>query len=98
MISKEETKKLSSLARVGAGEKEEQDLAKDLGKILEFVSKLKLVATSDVEEERSDGSTSDVRGVLREDGGAHKAGEFSEILLKSAPDKKEGYVKVKKVL
>ncbi len=91
-ISKEEVKKLAELSRISIEDKEVDLLSKDMESILGFVSKLKEVKTEDTEKKDI------IFGKPREDENPHKSGLYTEDLIRQAPDKEKGYVKVKKVL
>ena len=91
-ISKKEIKNLSKLARIGVSDKEIESLQNDLEKILDFVSRLEDVSISEEFEKK------EVLNEVREDEASHTIAEYSEELLKQAPEIKDGFVKVKKVL
>ncbi|MBU1178804.1 Asp-tRNA(Asn)/Glu-tRNA(Gln) amidotransferase subunit GatC [Patescibacteria group bacterium] len=92
MITKEEVKKLAALGRIGVDDKEIESLRGDMERVLFFVSKLKKVSFAG--EVFEDGMKND----LREDAIFGKSGEYTEDLLKQAPELERGFVKVKKVL
>ncbi len=91
MISKDEVKKLSHLARVGLTEKEIAEFQKDLGGILDFVSVLKeaKVPKNIKEEARAN--------VFREDESSHKSAGYSEVLLEEAPSREGTLIKVNNI-
>lgn len=91
VISEEEVKKLSMLARVGLAEKEIAEFQKDLDGILDFVSVLKeaKIPENIKEEARAN--------VFREDEAPHKSAEYSEVLLKEAPSREGTLIKVNKI-
>jgi aspartyl-tRNA(Asn)/glutamyl-tRNA(Gln) amidotransferase subunit C len=91
-ISKKEVKKLSLLARVDIDENEIEEVQNSLEKILGFVSKLKDVSRNFISDQIS------VLNVVREDGAPHESGEYSESLLKQAPETEKGFIRVKKIL
>lgn len=91
MISHDDIKKLSVLARVGIGEKEETKIQHDLMSILEFVSRMKGAPAVSLKTENF------VFNVLRLDDVSGKSGEHKESLLKQAPQIEKGFIKVKKV-
>jgi len=93
-ISKEQVKGLAKLARVGLTPNEEVSLAREMTSILNYVSELNEVDTSNVEP------TSQVTGlnnVLCEDR-VIKSEIGREELFANAPERENGFIKVKKVL
>jgi len=92
MISKDEIRKLSVLARIEVDKKEIKSLQGDMENILGFVSKLKEFSMP--EELGKEEATNK----MREDKDPHESGKHTEDLLNQAPELKEGFVKVKKVL
>ena len=93
-ISREQVKELAKLARVGLTKEEEESLAREMTSILNYVSELSEVDTSSVTP------TSQVTGllnVIREDE-LLVSGIKRDELLANAPDKENGFIKVKKVL
>ncbi|MEX0932128.1 MAG: Asp-tRNA(Asn)/Glu-tRNA(Gln) amidotransferase subunit GatC [Candidatus Saccharimonadales bacterium] len=92
-ISEDEIKRLSKLARIKLNKNDIKSLQEDLGSILMYVEKLQSVSTEGVEE------TSQVTGLVdvwRDD--TKKPQPTRSELLKNAPDQKDGYLKVKRVL
>lgn len=94
MLSKEDIKKLADLARIRVDEKDAEALAGQIGSILGYVSQIKEVA-GDVTQEVQFGTSVNA---LREDANENEGGAYTEALLREAPQKKDGYVKVKKIL
>ena len=93
-ISKDEVKHIADLARLELSEEEIEKFQKELSSILEYVSQLSKVDTEKVEPTFQ---TTGLKNVFREDK-VEKERELSqEGALKNAPDKKEGYFKVKPV-
>ncbi|NOY35925.1 MAG: Asp-tRNA(Asn)/Glu-tRNA(Gln) amidotransferase subunit GatC [bacterium] len=88
--------KLALLARIKLESEEKEKLQKEFGEILDYISELKEADVSGVEEET--GNAAGIENVLREDDESHEAGEFSEDLLKNAPEVENGYIKVKHIL
>jgi aspartyl-tRNA(Asn)/glutamyl-tRNA(Gln) amidotransferase subunit C len=95
MISKEKVKHIAKLARLALSEKEVEKYQKELSKILEYIEKLKEVDVSGIEPVFH---PLKIKNVMREDVEVKK--EFNQIkkLIELMPEKKEGYLKVKKVL
>lgn len=99
-ITKDDVRKLGALARIKIDEKEIKLLQKDMENILGFVSKLSTQSLANtkvglLECEAFGGKTTNI---LREDENPHESGKHTEDLLNQAPELKEGFVKVKKVL
>jgi aspartyl-tRNA(Asn)/glutamyl-tRNA(Gln) amidotransferase subunit C len=82
MISLEEVKKLAMLARIELTPKEEKELQKDLGAILDYVSKLKNAPTKEA------GTFKTLANVFRED----------EPVADESDVEKGKHVKVKHIL
>jgi len=98
MISSEELKKLSKLARIEISEEEFSGLNKDINSILDYVGQVSQINPEGKQVSYGAGADKNLRNVMREDKNPQEAGEFSGDLLKEAPDTKDGYVKVKKIL
>ena len=93
-ISRDEVKKLAQLARISITDEEAEKFQNELSGILGFVDSLNDIDTSGVEP------TSQVTGLenVNRDDTERSYGVTPEELLKTAPDSKNGYVKVKRVL
>lgn len=94
MISKEEVKHIAKLARLGLTKKEIEKFQKELSKILDYIEKLKEVDISKVEPLSH---PIRIENVMRSDE-SQKPKLESQKLLELAPESKEGYLKVFKVL
>jgi len=94
MITNEELKKLSKLARIEISEGELNNLSKDINSILDYVGQIQQISV-DINKKEELGV---LKNVMREDEKPHKSGEFSPDLLKEAPYIENEYVKVKKIL
>ena len=92
MISKEEVRHIAKLARLGLMEKEIEKFQKELSPILDYVEKLAKVDVSNVEPLSHPFA---VNNVSRKDKSSSVGN--SEKLLKLAPEKKNGYLKVKSI-
>jgi len=88
--------KLALLARIKLEPDEKKKLQKEFGEILDYISKLKDADIGGIKEET--GNASGNENVLRGDEYGHKTGEFTEDLLKNAPEVENGYIKVKRIL
>lgn len=93
MLTKNDIQQLSVLARVAIPEAEEESLAKDLDAVLNYVSEISAIAT----EADAVPSASALRNVMRSDTDAYAGGEFTEAILKNAPNTEDGYLKVKQI-
>jgi len=93
-VSLDEIKKLALLSRIDLSNEEAESLREELENILGYVDQLSDVDTEGLE------TTSQVTGLtnqMRKDE-IKDYGVDREDLLKNAPDTRDGYIKVKKVL
>lgn len=99
MLTKEEVKHIAKLARLGITQKEEERFAKDLSSILDYIEKLKEADVSNIDPMNY---SLGIENVMRLDEASEKSirqlQKKNEKLLELAPDKKEGYLKVKSIL
>jgi aspartyl-tRNA(Asn)/glutamyl-tRNA(Gln) amidotransferase subunit C len=95
MISKEKVKHIAKLARLALSEKEIENYQKELSKILEYIEKLKEVDVSGIEPVFH---PLKIKNVMREDVEVKKEINQIKKLIELMPEKKGGYLKVKKVL
>lgn len=100
MIELADIETLAELSRLELAEDEKVGLQKDLGNILAYVEELKKAkpAESALAGGWEDGDTALVRNVMRPDTDAYKPATFTDDLLAAAPETKDGYVVVKKIL
>ncbi len=91
MISKEEVKHIAKLARLGLTEEGIEKFQKELSSILDYIEKLKEVDILGIEPASH---AIKVENVMREDG-VKPLG--NKNILDLAPDKKDGFLKVKSV-
>lgn len=95
MISKKEVQHIAQLARLGLSKKETEKMQKDLSSVLDYIEKLKEVDISGVDVYSPlDG----LGNVMREDRIKKESKKKDKKLLELAPEKKNGYLKVKQVL
>ena len=88
---------LARLARIDLGKKESENLARELGSILDYVGEIKEVKQGhDSSIKKPDDFPT--RNTMRLDNSPHESGEYTEELLVSAPNREGDYVKVKKIL
>ena len=93
-LGKEQVEHIAQLARLGLTEKEKRKFSLELSSILDYVEKLSKVDTDKIEP------TAQVMGlenVMVEDE-VKDCNIPREELLKNAPDKKDGFIRVKQVL
>lgn len=86
--------RILKLSRLEVGEKERKNLEKDFSSILGLVKKLEDV---DVKNVKPMSYPVDIYNAMREDKETNKISNSKE-LINAAPDKKDGFVKVKSVL
>ena len=92
-IDSEQIKKVAHMARLRIDESELAGLAADFDAIINYIDQISSVDVGDIS-----GFQPRVKNIMREDDNAYESGEFTDDLLANAPDTKDGYVKVNKVL
>lgn len=96
MLSKSDIKHIVNLSRINIMPKEEGEFSRNISSILDYVSSLKKV-TSDIKTILP--SENFVSGIFREDENDNKELEKMDgELVNAVPEKKNEYVKVKRVL
>jgi len=96
-IDKGEIEKLARLTRLAVSESEAEAFAKDIEKVLGYVSTIQKAST--VESASFSAPSADALcNVMREDGEPHESGAYTEILMAEVPEKENGFMKVKKIL
>ena len=95
MISKEEVLKIAKLARLALAEKEIGKMQKDLSSILDYFNLLKKVDTKKV---KSKLTFIELEKSVRKDIAMEKPASLANNLVQAAPDKIDGYIKVKQIL
>ena len=93
MISKEEVKKLATLARLEFEDAELTEMQEKLGAILDYVGQINNVLTDAQGKELPE-----LRNIAREDAVLPIPESTPKSLLKEAPQSEEGFVKVKKII
>lgn len=93
MISKEEVKRIAKLARLELSENEIEKMQKDMSEILDYFDLLK---SASVPPARNFGETKKANE-LRKDEVAPSFDMKDELIIQ-APNKKDGYIKVKNIL
>ena len=92
-IELKDVEHLAGLARIAVSDSEKEVLRHDLEDILAYVSQVTKVTA-----ELGAPTAGELRNVMREDGEPHKAGMFTEDILKQAPTREGDRVFVKKIL
>ena len=93
MLERKDVEHLGLLARISLSEEEKDEFTSELDSVLSYVSEISSVATEvDIIPEAGE-----LRNVMRRDDNANSGGEFTEDILKNAPDTEGGYVKVKQI-
>lgn len=87
-------KKLADLARIDITQEDAAELKGDFESILAYVDQINEVAT----EETGGEKVLDHRNILRADEEVHEKGIHTDNILNQAPDTKDGYIKVKRIL
>ena len=93
MLKLEEIDKLAKLARLEIPAEEKETLRKEVEEILEYVGQIQKLSPKEPPKEAGI-----IRNIFREDKEPHQTGEFTDALLANAPEKENGYIKVKKIL
>jgi aspartyl-tRNA(Asn)/glutamyl-tRNA(Gln) amidotransferase subunit C len=95
MISKEDVKHIAKLARLGLTKKEIERFGKELSSVLDYIEKLKEVDVSGI---KPTSHSIKVENIMREDREKPKTKDQKpKVLLESAPEIKDGYLKVKSI-
>ena len=92
MISKKEVEHIAKLARLELSGSEVEKMQKDLSEILGYFDLLKNVPKTKIQNTKSKTQS------LRKDEIISQKNEVAETIIASAPDKKDGYIKVKTIL
>ncbi len=95
MISKDEVEHIAKLARLQLSEKEIEKMQKDLTSILAYFNVLKKAPKLKVD--KSNWLIYENKGIRRDEV-LPKSSSFASDLIQAAPDKKDGYIKVKSIL
>jgi aspartyl/glutamyl-tRNA(Asn/Gln) amidotransferase C subunit len=93
MLTKGDVEGLLALARMELEEGEKEDLRRDLAAIISYVEQVKSVTVGS-------GSAADSLpvNVMRPDDIQNEPGSYSEALVAAAPERQDGFIKVKKIL
>lgn len=93
IIKKEDVEYLGRLARIELTEEEKKKFEKELGKILEYISKLNEVNTENIEPTYH---VLPLKNVFRDD--IPESSTSKEEILKNAPDKDDDFFKVPRII
>ncbi len=93
MITRKEVEHIAKLARLGLNEREIEKMRGELAKILDYFEKLKKVDVSQVEPTSH---SIKVENVMRKDESSRSKFPNSQ-LIEMAPDRKDGFIKVKSI-
>lgn len=93
-MKKEDITHLAHLARIAVSESEADAFAESITEILGYVSDIQLI-TGNAAVTKEVGA---VYNVMREDSEPHESGIYTEDLLNAAPERKDMYVVVKKII
>jgi aspartyl-tRNA(Asn)/glutamyl-tRNA(Gln) amidotransferase subunit C len=96
MISKDEVKNIAKLARLKLTENEVEKMQKDLSSILDYFNVLKKADTKKMGKIKKE--FLDLEKVTRKDKVMEQSISLANNLVQAAPDKKDGYIKVKSIL
>ncbi len=94
MLTKAEVQKLADLSLLAVSEEELDRFTGEIDAVLTYVSELSSLAA----ETTGVPAVPELHNVMREDENPHEPGLYTKALLAAAPDKKDGYVRVKKIL
>lgn len=94
MVERDDVIHLAELARLQLSEAEVDGLRTELSAIVDYVSQVQSLTVDDV----SIKTLGAVANVTREDVVTNQPGQYSEDLLRAAPQTQDGYVVVQKIL
>ena len=94
MLNKEEVQHIAKLARLGLTPAEVKKFQKELSSILDYIEKLKEIDIGGIEPTSH---SVKVENIIRNDKAEEKSSEIRKKLIEMAPDKKDGYLKVKSI-
>jgi aspartyl-tRNA(Asn)/glutamyl-tRNA(Gln) amidotransferase subunit C len=91
-MTNEDIQKLGFLARIEVSPEDAELFAGDMNNILNFLKQIESVDVSAVSPIHR------FKNVAREDENPYERGQFTEDLLREAPETQDGFIKVKKIL
>ena len=89
-------KNLANRARIDMDEKEMREIGDSFGPILSYVGQIQEV--SDTIDTKHGEVTNAPINVFRDDVVTNKGGEYTDKILKQAPAREDGFLKVKQIL
>ncbi len=92
-MDREQVLKLAKLARIEISDTEAESLSHEFDSILKYVGEIKQANVG-----ASSGTDLPIKNIFREDANPHESGLYTEAILREAPSKDKGYIKVKKIL
>lgn len=95
MISKKEVQHMAKLARLGLTENEIEKFQKDISSILDYIEKLKEV---DISKTEATSHSILIENIMRSDTAKEEKIETRRKIIELAPETKNGYLKVKKII
>ena len=93
MLQRDDVEHLALLARISLSEEEKDEFTSELDSVLSYVGEISKVTT----EADAVPKAGELRNVMRSDDNVNPGGEFTDAILKNAPDTEGGYVKVKQI-
>ncbi len=93
MISRTDVEKLAELSLIAVPDSELDDVAKEMGAILEYVADVNKLAGEEGEREKPV-----LRNVMRDDVVTNTPGEYTKDIVAQFPDKEGDALRVKKIL
>ncbi|TAL48941.1 Asp-tRNA(Asn)/Glu-tRNA(Gln) amidotransferase subunit GatC [Patescibacteria group bacterium] len=93
MIKREDIDKLAALARLRLSEEEKETFFQEIDSILSYVAQVQKVSLETKEE-----LAPHLSNVLRKDVESHPPAFFTESLLAQAPELRNNFIKVKRIL
>jgi aspartyl-tRNA(Asn)/glutamyl-tRNA(Gln) amidotransferase subunit C len=94
-MNKDEVLKLARLARIEMQDTEADKLSHEFENILGYVAEVKNAVGGEAKTNKED---LPLRNVMRPDENPHDSGMHTEAILEEAPNSKDGYIVVKKIL
>ena len=96
--SLEDIKKLADLARIDMSDEEMEGMAKDFDPILAYVGQVQEVSKLGIEDTIHSPENYKLQNIMREDIATNSRGEYTNSIMKNAPDIENGFIKVKQIL
>jgi len=98
MLNEKEIKHLALLARLEIKDSQIKNLLKDIKSIIDYISSLNKVKLDKEKENLTYEIESNSLNFLRNDDGQSLSNDTRQEILNQAPDKKDNYFKVKKII